>query len=253
MPIIKIQDTKSAQAEKLGVLITDLSNRLSDFCTTKLQEFGVVTNKFTFKFEFNNSRRNFSKSASRLMSVLKRKLINENPYLETAVAPFISLSDPTSGNLGEILSIRFIRLVIQRSDEQKEEVFNRDLRKVRRYFKKLTYLCQQDRIPLVIECTPGYNTNQTELDANTREVQYYVDAKVRLGIMNPGGQSCIYYPLERTILGSLISDPVSGVHQYLPPELIFNRVPEILKVIKTLSRETAYDYIAYGVQPSEDD
>lgn len=253
MPMIKIRDTKSTQSTKLGELIMDLTNRLSDFCTSKLQEFGVVTNKFTFKFEFNSSRRNFAKSASRLVSIIKRKLVSENPYMESTLETFMTLSDPTTNNHGEILSLRFIRFIVLRSNEDKVEVFNRDLRKLHRYVRKLTSLCQQDRLPIIIQCSQAYDTDRIEIDANTRELRYLVDVKVRLGITMPGTSPNVYYPLERTLMSSLISDPVVGPHQYLPPELVFNRIPEILKIIKTLSRETAYDYIAYGIQPAEGD
>lgn len=250
MPIIEIQDTKSSQATKLGALLTDLQSRLSAYCLTKLQDLGLVTDKFVFRFDFNSTGRDFAKSASRLVSIIKRKLIAENPYMESAVEPFLQLSDPSSSNRGEVLRVRFDRTIVIPSSQQAAVGIDHDLKKLTRYFDKIGYLCHKEKLPLILECGSLRDAGRVDIDPNRRELRYFVDITIRLGLVL-SHDTILYYPLDPVAKNRLTSDPVSGPFKYLPPEVVFDKIPEVLKIIKTLSRETTYDYIAYGVQPSE--
>lgn len=253
MPIIKISTSRRSQLNELTSLIEQSCKKLSAFCAEKMKEAGLITDKFTFEFDFNRSKRGFQKSANRFVSVIKRKLISENPYLDKCAGgtPYIQVAESNQGV--------FMRVLLEKppvydaallSMEEQTRLFTGMYKKIERYIDYIENLCIKNGVPILIsgEVIP---TGHTVVEAGY-SYTHRLALSVHMGVPISGG-GYTYYPASGETRQNLVGDPALGTSEYIPPEVIFTKLPEILKVLKTLTRETDYDYTAFGVERTEID
>lgn len=253
MPKIKVTNTRSSQAERVGQIIKNAADKLSDFCTNRLTEIGLITSKFNFRFEFNSNKRNFVKSANRLISVIKRRLISENPYLEQSLSPFIQICDPSFGPF-MIVDLKRpnekVPYALRHESSSVEQLLMDKTKLLDRYVRFLNHLCKKYRVPCKVVAHLEIQ-RYDELEANEPvSVSYRRRVYVEMGTYYSPG-NWVSYPCGEGLRHEMVGNPLSEESRYIPPEALFVWLPELMICLKTLNRETEYDYTAFGVEHSE--
>lgn len=242
-----------------------LLRKLSEFCLAQLQRLKMVTSTFSHEFQLRAGQRERSKGAAKLARVLTRNIVKQAPYLANAL---------TAASGGALVDSETDSLSIEACIYDFESA-----RVLSRYCRLLNYVFRKSKFPALV------TTNYSESHAS----EGLVIVSVRLYMVASCPQALSPLSSEEAyavwLAGARDAKTASGLHPdsvyaddtlwrtYDPltwhrdslaartrsagmPSLgVFERVflhlPEIMRVIQTISRKFAYASNAFTIRAGE--
>lgn len=135
---------------------------LKNYCNRKVIENKLATKSFTFDFDFQDNRRNISKSVDRFTLLIKRAIEKRMPFLEYTLEPSII----TGTGLGFVLMTTHETV---RLNPDVDHDYSPNLRSIERYIRFMNYMSRKHGVPIMLN--HGIEVSPNEIDLT----RYYAE------------------------------------------------------------------------------